>query len=415
MCATIVDFGLFLEFAVKLAPSFGRMNYWSPNKSSFPQDKYRLVGAGMRDVHRVNDYHEVAAETDIWIVPDVFMAGLQADYEAQGKLVWGSRYGDELELHRADAKKHFKKIGLDVGPWELVTGTADLRKYLKEHPDVYVKADDGNCRGDFETFHSVNYNLIEPRLDRVEQELGIRKHKFAFVVEDAIKADQEPGYDGLCVLGQFPKRTMAGCEVKDLAYAGIVVNYEKLPDSLREINDKLAPTLKKYGYRNFMSTEAKEVGGKAYVLDMTMRAGSPPSEAYMNNMTNLAEVIVEGAKGNLVEPIYEHKYAFHCFIYSSWAEEKHWQPIKFPAKYRDNIKLRNFMKQDGEYYVIPASQHPGGLGAIVSCSNDREECKDEICQIAKTVEGYGITIETENLDKADKELIKLISTFKKAE
>ena len=414
MCATIVDFGLFVEFAVKLAPFFGKMNYWSPNKSSFPQDKYRMIGAGLKGVNRVNDYHEVLGETDILIVPDVFLSELQLDCEDRKILVWGSKKGDELELYRAAGKKYFEKIGLDVGPWELITGIDNLRAYIKEHPDVYVKADDGNCRGDFETFGAMSYDLIEPRLDKIESDLGVNKHKFRFVVEAKIKTDNEPGYDGGFTAGKYFKSSMAGCEEKDLAYMGVEVDYTDLPDTLQGINDALIPALTRYNYCNFLSTEAKVLGKKAFVLDLTMRAGSPPSEIYMNNIKNLAEVIVEGAKGNHADPVYEYKYGGHCFMYSAWAEEGNRAPIKVPEKYRDNVKLRNFMKRGDLYHVLPTSQHPGVLGAIVSCGNDREKIKAEIKEISEAVKSYGLSIELSHLETADKKLTELMKTFKKA-
>ena len=411
VAATMLDFGIFLELAVKLASDFGRMNYWTPNSSSFPKDLLKLPGLGVEGITRINDYHNVMAETDLLIVPDVFMSGVQIDAEDRDIPAWGSKGGDELELNRSKTKRYLEKKGIPVTPWEPITGTPDLRKYLADHPRVWVKADDGTCRGDFESKFSLNFHVFEPIIDALEFRLGPRKTTFQFIVEEEIKSKEEPGFDGITVFGQWPDKCMCGPEIKSASYAGVVVPYDKIPEGLRKQNEAISPLLQKHRYANFISSESKKVGNDYLLLEFTTRMASPAGGAYLNNITNLAEVIYEGASGKLVQPEYDKKYAFELVI-GSKKEEDAFQFLKFPEKYRGNIKLRNFYKQDGYYISIPLYARMSNVGAIVAVSNDREEAKAEIREVAKLIEGPGLSIEVNDLEKADKELSKLLASMR---
>ena len=410
-CATCLDFGIFLELAVKLAPDFGRMNYWTPNSSSFPKDLNKLPGLGVEGITRVNDYHDVRAETDLWIVPDIFMSGVQVDMEDLGDLVWGSKRGDELEVLRSKTKKYLEGKGVPVTPWVSVTGTADLRIYTKEHPRVWVKADDGTCRGDFESKFCLNYRVFEPIIDALEFRLGPRKKTFKFIVEEEVKSKEEPGFDGINVFGQWTDYVMVGPEIKSAAYAGVRVPYDRVPEGLRAQNQAIAPLLEKYRYANFISSESKKVGSEYLLLEFTTRMASPAGGAYLMNISNLSEVVFEGAGGKLVQPKYDKKYAFELVI-GSKKEEDSFQFIKFPDKYRENIKLRNCYKQDGYYISIPLYSRMSTVGTIAAVGDDREGCIEKIEEIAEHIEGPGLEIRTEDVHKADEELDKLLAAMK---
>src|ERR1035437_6230905 len=98
--ATVYDYGLFVELAIKLAPSFKKLNYFVPWKSSFPKSDLAIIGDGIEGVTRVENFFDIKEETDIFIFPDVYDGDLQLDLESQGYLVWGCRKGEEMELDR---------------------------------------------------------------------------------------------------------------------------------------------------------------------------------------------------------------------------------------------------------------------------------------------------------------------------
>ena len=262
----VYEYGTFVGIAERLARDFGKVYYFSPWKSSFPQKKLVCIGEGLENIERVNSFWDYVDDADIIFFPDVIDGDIQVHLDTLGKHVWGSRMGENLELDRFGLKKLLKELKLPVGKYESVIGITNLRKYLKSHKDIWVKV---SCfRGDFETFKSVNYDFIETRLYEIEQNLGILKEEVEFLCENDLPDKVELGYDGYFVNGQFPTKSVCGIEIKDAGYIGIFKDYSKLPKPIIEVNTKLAPILKKYNYNNFFSTEVR-VGkdGLGYLID----------------------------------------------------------------------------------------------------------------------------------------------------
>jgi hypothetical protein len=136
------------------------------------------------------------------------------------------------------------------------------------------------------------------------------------------------------------------------------------------------------------------------------RNGSPPNELYQNMIDNLAEIIWEGADGNLVQPKYNAKCGVEVMIHSEWAD-KNWQAVQFPEKYRDNIKFRNLTIIDGEYYVVPQSVGLPEIGSVVASGDTVEEASEKATEICEQVEGFYITKPTESIEAAQAEFDKL--------
>jgi hypothetical protein len=186
--------------------------------------------------------------------------------------------------------EYMKSLGLYVTPYAVIIGIEKLREYLKTHNNVYVKC--SILRGDFETFHSLNYRFVEPKLDELEYKLGAMKQVKEFIVEEAYDHAVETGCDLYTVDGQYPTSTLAGIEVKDLGYIGKINKYKDLSPKVTDFNTKMADTLKNYGYRGFFSTEIRVSKTKPpYMLDFCARLGSPPNELYQMMYKNLAEII----------------------------------------------------------------------------------------------------------------------------
>jgi hypothetical protein len=399
------DLGLFTEFAVALTKSFGTVLYYMPALTTFPKSNDLLVGDGLPGVHRIDSIWEVLDEVDLWVFPDCNMGSLQVHLEKLGKRVWGGRMGDELELYRADAKVHMQKLGLDIGPWRTIKGIDALRAYLMRHEDKYVKV--SRTRGDFESFHSPDYDLIEPFLDELAHSLGAKKKVMEFIVEDAINDAVECGIDSFCIDGKFPETNLWGIEIKDAGYVGRVDRYEDLPPQLTKMTDKLGPTFEAYGYRGFFSSEMRITeDGKGWVLDPTCRCPSPPGGVYTLLIENLADIFWHGAEGVLVEPQMAAEWAVELCLLSSWAE-KCWQAIKIPPSLKDHVKLHNQCVIDGETYIIPQAVGSSSIGSVVSLGNSMQEAIDSAKEIAEQVKGYSISYDGAALDKASDEFAKL--------
>src|SRR6516225_9486687 len=97
--ACVVDHGLFVPVARRLARSFKKVYYFTPWEKSFPT-VWDLIGDGFEDIRRINDPWEVKESCDLYVFPDIGFAPLQRQLLEQGYPVWGARGGDILEISR---------------------------------------------------------------------------------------------------------------------------------------------------------------------------------------------------------------------------------------------------------------------------------------------------------------------------
>lgn len=406
--ACVVDLGLFVEVAVTLSKHFGKTLYHYPWQCSpFPRSNSKMVGAGLGSIEVVSYLWDIIDEVDLFVFPDIFLGDLQEELVRQGKRVFGSRRGDELEMHRAEAKRHYKKLGLPVGRFEVVKGIRELRRYLKENDNQYIKISVN--RGDFETFESPNYHFAEPKLDELESRLGAKKYNTEFVVEEEIKDAVEVGYDGFCIDGQFPSHSLTGIEIKNKGYLGKFVPYSNLPKEITSFNEAIAPTLEAYKYRNFYSTELRVTKDKTpYMIDLCTRCGSPPTEVALMIYENLPDVMWFGAEGKCVAPESSHEWGAEILIESAWADNN-WQAVQFPPELRDHVKMRNLTFVNDEYYVVPQSHGITEIGAVVAVGDSMDEVIDQAKEYCEQVKGYFTESFPASLDDAAEELEKLRS------
>ena len=428
----VVDQRLFPEFAVKLAPHFGKVFYHSQWKSAFPSIRSRIVGYGLNGIERINHIWDRKDDVDLWVFPDVCCGDDQLELESQGRRVFGSRFGDDFENYRSKSRERLKKLGVAIGPYEVIPGIAKLRAFLKENENWWVKTD--IVRGDFETFHSPNYATIEPFLNWLENHLGAAGKVLDFLVEQGIDEEDgspviEAGYDGYCINGEWPTTSMVGIEVKNKGYVGMVQRFEDLPPAISDLNNRIAKDLRGYHYENFFSSELRitntkhslakgqpVIDGKyvSFSIDPCCRAGSPPSEVYMNTYTNLPDIFWYGAEGVCIDAEFDDPWAGEVMLSSAFAD-KNWVNINFPEKLRDNVKLRNVCMIDGKYYAAPEHTGAPEIGAIVATGKSLDDVREKLKEIAKQVQAYNVEIPVEALDQAEEEFAKLAEmgiTFK---
>lgn len=288
--AMVIDSGLFVELSKTLSKSFKEVLYFMPWVSAFPKSNQYIVGQGIEGVRRIEYMWDHIDKTDIFVFPDVYFGDLQNFLVSIGKTVWGGRKGEEMELYRDKMKDYMKSVGLYVTPFKVVTGIKDLREYLKAHENVYVKIN--LLRGNFETFHSDNYELSEPQLDEIEYTLGAMKNIQKFVVEDAYDNAVEAGCDMFTIDGKFPSKILAGIEIKDLGYMSRIMPYDKVSKKITDFNDKMVRAFKRYNYRGFFSTEVRISKDKPpYMLDFCF---SDDTEILTDNGWKLIKEVVVG-------------------------------------------------------------------------------------------------------------------------
>lgn len=296
----VVDNGLFIHVARRLAREYGKVYYWSPADCAFPSCRQRCVGDGYDDIERVESIWDIKDKCTFFVFPDIGFSSLQKELISQGFPVWGARDGDELESNRGAFLKALEGTGLPVPEYEAIKGLTKLRDHLKDVEDRFIKV--SRIRGDFETFHWRTFAQDETLLDAAAVKLGPMRELVTFYVFTPIDSEIEDGIDSYCIDGQWPKTVIHGVECKDKSYLGTFQKYDDLPDVMREVNDAIGPILKKFGYRSRFSTEVRITPDhEGYFIDPTCRCGSPPSQCEMEMVSNWGEIMYEGAKGKLVE------------------------------------------------------------------------------------------------------------------
>lgn len=401
----VYDLGLFVETAVRLARDFGKVYYYCPGaEATTPQSNPMMTGLGIPGVKTVDYWQDIIDDVDLVVFPDVSSGPVQMDMvKKYGKRVWGSRMGEKLELDREWTKILCKNLGLHVGRYEVVTGIEGLQKYLATHKNQWVKV--SRVRGDCESFFAKDLRHAQPKIDEMNHTLGpIKSRKMEFVCEDSIDDAVEVGYDGYSVDGLFPKSAVCGIEVKDKGYIGIFEPEGQMPKQIRDMNAALAPVLADFGYKNFFAVEARITeDGIPWVIDPCCRQGSPPSELLLEMYTNLADIFWYGSEGKCIDPVPRAKWGAELIIESNWAE-KNWQPIDFPKKYRDQIKVRFLTVDDGEYYCVPQVVGCNGIGSVVGWGDTLDAAIEHCREAADQVSGYFVDIHSESLDEANDEL-----------
>lgn len=409
------DNGLFFEFALKLTDYYEKVLYFCPWKNSFPRMAEAMLGTEWvkgerlntfdgKNIERVDHIFDHIDKIDLACFLDVYDGDLQVFLEDYGVPIFGSRKGEDLELERWETKQKFKKIGMDVQPIVRIVGLENLKNYLKDKENKYIKI--SKYRKEFETFKHCNSKLSEPIFDKLHDKLGPMKSITEFIVEDEIDAIVEEGVDAYTIDGEFPNKLLSGVEIKDCGYFCEFMNYEDLSKGNKKVNEQMKPLLKEYGYKGFISSEIRTTeGGKNYAIDPCCRLGSPPSELYQEMYSNLGDIIDFGSTGKMIDPESRAKFGLEVIIHSSWYTESH-QAVYFPEEYRDNIKLRFPLKVDGTYYCLNLFDLPE-IGAIVVYGDSFEECKKKMMEIASKVEGHGIEIKLDSIDQAYEEFNKM--------
>lgn len=398
------DHGLFLSFARKLSKYFQVFYYTPALSQAFPNPNNAIIGDGYEEVTRVKDFWRTMPDMDIFLFADIYDGGLQEHLRSMGKLVFGAGRGEDFEILRWKMKDLMRQVKLPVGKCDRVIGMHALREYLKEHEDVYVKV--SGYRGVAETFNSKSYDLIEPRLDEIENELGGLKYCLPFIIEHRIESVIEVGSDGYTIDGEFPKKTLFGVEIKDCGYIGSFLNTEDLPKQVNIVNDRLSKLFKEVQYRMFFSTEIRVAeDGTPYLIDMTCRFPSPPNELYQEMYGNLDEIIWEGAQGKMVSPKPIAKYGVEAIIYSSFAED-HWNTVYFPDEVSQWVKLHNNCKLNGVDHIIPTTIRMGEIGAVVGIGDTILEAIQHCRENASQISGFDVKVKTESLVEGLEEIKK---------
>ena len=399
------DNGLYLELARRLAQDFAQVEYYVPWESQFPKSNITEIGSGIEEITKILDFWDNLDSVDLFVFPDIYSSGTQILLESLGKRVWGSRRGEDFEIERVKSKKYLTSLGINIGEYDTITGISNLRAFLKDKQDVYVKV--SRSRGDTETFHCENYSLVEPKLTELEWTLGAKKELYEFLVERAIEG-VEISYDGYCVDGEFAYPALLGIEIKGKCYVGVVKSRSEMPSQVVEQNDKLSEPLRLLKYRNFLSPESRMTPSQTLILTDPCCRMPSTGEAYPEIFSNISDIIWKGAEGELVEPECKFKFVAELDIFSPFAG-KNPALIQFPQELRSNLKFRNLTVINKEHYVIPQGDEGQTLCGVVALGDSLSEATERCKEYAKQVKGYQVECPFESFDEAAREIEKLES------
>lgn len=406
----VVDNGLFPELARVVSPGVEESSYYSRWESAFPS-LYQMKVGDFPGVNRILDYHDLIDEMKendgTWIFPDILFAGLQVHLESLGHAVWGSRHGEDLENYRVEFRELCEELKIGAPEYEPCTGITALTKLLAKQEDRWVKV--SLIRGMMETWLSVNAQLAQAWLDRLAHNLGPWKEKQKFLIEKPIPKSVEIAYDWSMIGKLHAKRAFMGLEIKSEALFGMLIDYDKLPEQIRDINEKLGPTFEDYHFRCNAPIELRVKEDGSYVaLDPCMREGAPSFAAKHGLISNWPEIYHAGARGKVVEPETRDgdTCAMELILYSDYARDDA-LAVYFPPKLRDNVFLRYAAEVDGVCWVLPQLIPNTTLGSLVTTGKSWQECRDKMDKIKDEVKGRGVNYYGDALDKTKAEWEKL--------
>ena len=134
-------------------------------------------------------------------------------------------------------------------------------------------------------------------------------------------------------------------------------------------------------------------------------------------ITNLADIIWEGAEGTVVEPQFAARFGAQVFLTSEWAG-RNWLAVDFPDPVRDFVKLRTFTIIDDRYYVVPQPFGSGtdsgmgtAIGALVAVADTLDGVIAKVHSYADQVSGYKVTAHLDALDEAEAKYEKVKQMF----
>lgn len=382
----VYDRGAFLTFAQALATD-AEVLYFSEWREVAAYSKNAMVGRDVPGITRVDSFWNYLKDVDVIVFPDVGDGDLQHYLRGEGYKVWGCGKAEILELDRWNFKRLLKSLQQPVVPTRHVIGLDALEKILNEEQDLYIKT--SFFRGDFETFHHVNWRMTEAWFQDLTSRIGPHADEIEVLIEQPVKAC-EIGYDGWCIDGQWPTKAAWGLEQKDSAYLITHAAAAEMPGCIQSCNAALSDTLKTLGMRGCYSNEIRVAeDGTAYLTDPTCRAGAPPSACMSLWITNWVDVVQAGADGQCLPMEVAAPYACEIEFTSQWLEQRHWLALDFPPEVAPWVRLRRPLLKGEQWWCVPHEWLDIG-GAAIGLGPTPAAAIQAAVDVADQIDGYQI-------------------------
>ena len=370
--------------------------YYTPILGPHPVSRDDQIGAGLDGVEKIDDFEAYKDKVDLIVFPGVYDGEKCDSLRKEGHKVFGAGMSEEIELNRVLFLNTLEKVGLPVIPTYIADGIDDAIKYLTGKEDKWLKTP--YCRGDFDTMHFHNMATHEPWFNWLRNKLGKRgSDTIEILIQDSFPCVCETGGDRYCIDGEYTKKGTIGYEVKDKGYIYRVV--KEMPKAVNDIDMKMAPEFKRFGYRGAYSTELRiNKKGEIRFTDLTARFGSPPGEGQFLTWKKFGQAMSDIADGKV--PVLEENAEYGAIIIlTSWFNEDNEICVEFPKEFEDNIKLKNDYKHEGKYYCVP-NESDGFFGAVVTVGKSVKEVTEKAKEIASEVHCIGLEYDESVFDKA---------------
>lgn len=384
--------GSYTHIAEALVGQVRQVYYFCPWDSGFPITRNVLPGVGLPGIIRIDDPFSTLEAFDWAVFTDVGAGGLQEDLRRLDIPVCGSGEGSILERDRWHLRTLAQAAGIQVAEAELVHGIDELREVLQEAGPCFVKM--SYFRGEMETYKHRSWFQSEIWLNELTLRLGPAGKVIDFIVEEPIEGKPcvEVGFDTYYADG-FPEKCLWGYEVKDAGFVGFTT---PLPDPLLDLQKKTGSMLEGYDYKGPISAEFRVTPDGAFLIDITARFGSPPSEIQSKLTENFAEVLYGVATGERVGPIYSAPIAAQVVMKSEWAEE---HALGLEIENMDRVALHGHCQiQKKDYVVSPANLQE--FAGAVGWGETTEEAVKAATTAAEGVRGYQVSFNAGALEEA---------------
>jgi hypothetical protein len=399
----VMDWGLTVELALKLAEKFGRVYYFTNWADAFPSSNKAQIGRGLEKfgVYKVDYFWEYVDEVDLICFFDTYGQDVIEYLRGKGKRVFGAGMAEYLETNRKYGREVQKNSGLPTQESKVVKGLKALGDEIKKSGDYFVKLN--AFRGDIETFYAKDYQSSKIYLDALSVSLGPRQDDIEFMLEKKIEGI-EPGYDGLVVDGKYSSSGMWGYEKKGSGFIGQTVKNEDVPEGIKLVNDKLSSFFAGMKTRSFWSSEVMVDKNKTgYLIDPTVRVPQPVGLALHTEIwKNLPEFIWAAGNGELIDLIPAYKYGCGTALASDWAGE-HWLEVTVDPAVRQYIKFRALMMQGDKYFIVPGPVSES-VCSVIGLGNTVDEAVEHLRENIKGVSGFELDADTGGIDNVIDEI-----------
>lgn len=398
-CFCVLDhFGLFVGLAQRLSKSGARVLYCTP-VDRYDRLNEAVIGVGMEGIEWVEEVWDKKKEIDAFVFPDIRHNGLQNELRSQGFPVWGSQQGMDLEQSRHFFLSKLKELGLDVPPHETVVGISNLKAFLKEKTDIWIKV--SKWRGTWETSHWRSWSQDSHNLDSWAVKFGGKKERVQFICFPKIETDLEIGADTYCVDGQWPSQMLHGIEKKDAAYFSAVTQREDMPQQIIPIIEAFSPYLKEVGYRNQWSMEVRVTDTENFFIDATTRGGLPSTNSFLA-AKNTAEVIFNGANGDFVEIDYGFKFSAECMV-TGKCNDGEWSTAELEPEVQENLLAQQCCAEEGQLWYPPFEGSGNHLGWLRAVGETPKEVLEKMNELADALPD-GVEAQVEELADVIREI-----------